>query len=129
MKIDKHNTEQAARGYLTYALAMRKYRSILADSRFPSEDMLVVSPSGKHFGIEVKGQSTKNFWRFNYRKPNPQIFWAFVYVPQNGVPIICIMNEDLVMRLWKEHKNKAVSTAGSCSQGEAFTAVKRGIDL
>jgi hypothetical protein len=109
MKISTHNTEQAARGYLTYALAMRGYKSLLADSRFPAEDMLVVSPFGKHFGIEVKGQSTKNFWRFTYRAPNPEVFWAFVFVPQNGTPTICIMSSTDTMKLWKDYKEKAIA--------------------
>jgi len=62
MELTTYNTEQAARGYLMYALAIRGYKCLLAGSRFPAEDMLLVSPSGKHFGIEIKGQSTKNFW-------------------------------------------------------------------
>lgn len=109
MKMDTHNTEQAARGYLAYALATRGYRSLLADSRFPAEDMMVVSPCGKHFGIEVKGQSTKNFWRFGYRVPNAEVFWAFVYVPQAGAPQVCIMTSAQTMALWKEYKERAVA--------------------
>ena len=107
--MDTHNTEQAARGYLMYALAMRGYRSLMADSRFPSEDMLVVSPSGKHFGIEIKGQSTKNFWRFTYHEPNPDIFWIFIYVTQSDIPKICIMTSLETMALWKEYKNEKIA--------------------
>jgi hypothetical protein len=54
--------------------------------------MLVVSPSGKHFGIEVKGQSTKNFWRFEERQPNPEMYYAFIFVPQEGTPRAFIMD-------------------------------------
>jgi hypothetical protein len=56
MKLTKHNVEQMARGYLMYQLARRGYCVQITDSRFPAYDLLVVSPTGKHFGIEVKGQ-------------------------------------------------------------------------
>lgn len=86
MKLATHNVEQIARGYLMYELARRGYRVQITDSRFPTYDLLVVSSLGKHFGIEVKGQSTKNFWRFNDRSPHPEMYYAFVFVPQEGGP-------------------------------------------
>ena len=105
MPMTPYNTEQAARGYLMYALAIRGYKSLLADSRFPREDMLVVSPSGKHFGIEVKGQRiAKNFWRFSYRSPHPEIWYAFIFVPENGTPKVFIMESATTMEGWKKYK-------------------------
>ena len=88
MKLTRHNVEQMARAYLMYELAKRGYCVQITDSRFPTYDMLVVSPSGKHFGIEVKGQSAKNFWRFDEREPHPEMYYAFVYVPAEGFPNI-----------------------------------------
>lgn len=113
MELTAYNTEQAARGYLMYALAIRGYKCLLADSRFPAEDMLVVSPSGRHFGIEVKGQSTKSFWRFTSRTPNPEIFFAFIYVSEKKVPQICVMDSKTTMDLWKNYKDKALARGTS----------------
>ena len=104
IKLSKHNVEQMARGYLMYELARRGYQVQITDSRFPTYDMLVVSPSGKHFGIEVKGQSTKNFWRFNGREPHSEMYYAFVFVPQEGAPRVFIMDSITTMRLWKQYK-------------------------
>jgi hypothetical protein len=53
MGLTKHNVEQMARGYLMYELAKRGFKVQLTDSRFPVVDMLVVSPTGRHFGIDV----------------------------------------------------------------------------
>lgn len=89
-----------------YELAKRGYKVQLTDSRFPTYDMLVVSPNGKHFGIEVKGQSTNNFWRFNEREPKPDMFYAFIYVPIRGIPKVFIMESSTTMDLWNEYKNK-----------------------
>lgn len=69
--------------------------------------MLVVSPAGKPFGIEVKGQSTKNFWRFNDRAPHHEMYYAFVFVPREGTPRVFIMNSGTTIQLWKEYKNNA----------------------
>lgn len=108
MKLSKHNVEQMARGYLMYELARRGYRVQITDSRFPTYDMLVVSPLGKHFGIEVKGQSTRNFWRLNDRSPHPEMYYAFVYVPEERQQRVFIMDSKTTMLLWKEYKDKAL---------------------
>ena len=91
-----------------YELARRGYNVQITDSRFPAVDMLVVSPSGEYFGIEVKGQRTKSFWRFNERKPKPDLFYAFVYVPEEGSPRVFIMDSTSTMKLWKELKDKEI---------------------
>ena len=97
-----------ALAYLMYELAKRGYCVQITDSRFPAYDMLVVSPSGKHFGIEVKGQSTRSFWRFNERESNPEMFYAFVYVPVEGSPRVFIMDSETTMRLWRQNKQNAI---------------------
>jgi hypothetical protein len=108
MKLSKHNVEQMARGYLMYELARRGYNVQITDSRFPVVDMLVVSPSGHYFGIDVKGQRTKNFWRFNAREPKDDLFYAFVYVPEEGTPRVFIMDSKKTMGLWQEYKDNAI---------------------
>lgn len=113
MPLSRHNVEQMVRGYLMYELARRGYNVQITDSRFPAVDMLVVSPSGEYFGIEVKGQRTKSFWRFNERKPKPDLFYAFVYVPEKGNPRVFIMDSTSTMKLWKEYKDNAIKRGSS----------------
>jgi hypothetical protein len=109
MNPTKHNVEQMARGYLMYELAKRGYNVQITDSRFPAYDMLVVSPSGKHFGIEVKGQRTKSFWRFDDREPHTEMYYAFVFVPVEGTPRVFIMDSEKVMELWRDYKNTSLA--------------------
>jgi len=92
-----------------YQLARHGYNVQLTDSRFPRYDILAVSPSGKHFGIEVKGQSTKSFWRFEEREPNQEMFYAFVYVPPEGMPEVFLMDSAKTMELWKQYKAGCVA--------------------
>lgn len=101
-----HNTEHAARGYLMYQLAKRGYNIQLTDSHFPVVDMLVVSPEGGYFGIDVKGQRTKNFWLFKEAEPSADRFYAFIYVPEIESPRIFIMNSSTAMKLYYEYKAK-----------------------
>ena len=107
-KLSRHNVEQMARGYLMYQLAKRGYNVQITDSRFPKVDLLVVSPGGKHFGIDVKGQRTPSFWRFNEREPNKEFYFAFAYVPLDNTPRIFIMDSDTAMTKWHEYKRKAM---------------------
>ena len=65
-----------------YELARRGYQVQITDSRFPKYDLLVVSPSGKHY--------------------------AFVFVPQEGLPRVFIMNSKETMRLWKKYRDNAI---------------------
>lgn len=108
MGLSRHNVEQMARGYLMYQLARRGYKVQITDSRFPTVDLLVVSPSGKHFGIDVKGQRTKNFWRFSEREPNSEFYFAFVFVPEEGTPRVFLMDSGTTMTLWREYKQRAI---------------------
>lgn len=101
-----HNTEQAARGLLMYELAIRGYTVQLTDSRFPTEDLLVVSPSGKHFGIDIKGQTKRSLWRVKEPPHNSELFYAFVYVPIDDEPKVYLMDCETLRKLWWNYKNR-----------------------
>lgn len=44
-------------------------------------DLLVMAPSGAAFSIDVKGQSTANFWRIKEKSETFGLFYALCYVP------------------------------------------------
>jgi hypothetical protein len=116
-----HNTEQAARGLIMYQLAIRGYTIQFTDSRFPIEDLLCISPNLKHFGTDVKGQRTSNFWRFNEPRISPEFFFAFVYVPVTDKPRVAIIDSATVNRLWNQYKEEAL-------QRDKISSVKRKSD-
>ncbi len=109
MKLKPHNTEQAARSYVMFELARRDYSVQPTDSRFPSEDLLVISPNGKHFGIDVKGMSTKNFWQIKEIQPSDEIFFALVYVRQQELPDVFIIDSHTMMKLHREYKERMLA--------------------
>ena len=112
MKLTPHNTEQAARGYVMFELARRGYSVQATDSRFPSEDILVISPSGKHFGIDVKGQSTKNFWQIKEQTPSEELYFVLVYVKLEGSPDVYVLTSDIMMKLISEYKERILANGG-----------------
>lgn len=105
MKLTPHNTEQACRGYAMYELAKRGYVVQFTDSRFPKEDLLVVSPKGFHFGIDIKGQSTKNFWLVKQPNISPQFFYFLIYLEPTKPKVFILPSSDM-FRLWHEYKDR-----------------------
>ncbi|MBW2608080.1 MAG: hypothetical protein JRD05_10645 [Deltaproteobacteria bacterium] len=115
-KLTSHNVEQAARAFASFELARRGYVVQPTDSRFPTEDLLVVSPNGKHFGIDIKGQKTKNFWIIKEPKPSDEFFYYLVFVPPTDIPDIYIIESQEMYKLWHEYKNRMIAN-GSKEDG------------
>ncbi len=69
-RLTSHNVEQAARAFASFELARRGYVVQPTDSRFPTEDLLVVSPNGKHFGIGKWGSGRSNILRYYIKRKN-----------------------------------------------------------
>jgi hypothetical protein len=90
-----------------YRLALMGYTVQFTDSRFPKEDLLVVSRTGSHFGIDVKGQRTASFWQFSQKPANEQLFIAFMYVPANKPPRSFIVPSIDAMKMWQDYKDQA----------------------
>jgi hypothetical protein len=76
-------------------------------STAPKEDLLVVSPEGRHFGIDIKGQSTANFWQFTHKPPNREWFLVFAYVPAQSPARCFVVPSADAMRLWCAYKASA----------------------
>ncbi|MDR0775968.1 MAG: hypothetical protein LBE81_04945 [Azonexus sp.] len=108
--LSTHHVEQAGRGLVMFELAKRGYTVQFTGSRFPTADLLVVSSSDKHFGIDIKAQKTKNFWRMKCPLDSEQLFYCFTYIGSiSSLPEIYIMPSKLVSTLWHEYKNAAVA--------------------
>jgi hypothetical protein len=55
-----------------------------------------VSPKGKPFAVDVKGQYAKNVWPVKKRAPNPDLYCIFAYVPDQGRNRFFVLNQDEV---------------------------------
>ena len=55
----RYQTQWAGQFYVAAELTRRGYLVSLTLGNAPVVDLLVVSPDGEHFGVDVKGQSTR----------------------------------------------------------------------
>jgi len=80
------------------------------DSLFPAEDLLIVSPNGFHFGIDIKAQRAKNFWRMWEPKVSDQFFYLLTYIDvENGNPDIYVLPSNDMHRLWHEYRDRMIA--------------------
>lgn len=62
-------------------LIRRGYVVTFTLGNIPQTDLVVTTPTGKGFTLEIKSQSTKNFWRFREPKVSKDSFYIFVFIP------------------------------------------------
>ena len=109
----KYQTQWATQFYVAAELTRRKYLVSLTLGNAPVADLLVVSPSQKHFTVEVKGQSTRNFWLIRQIEPRDNLFFVLVYLPKNyEPPKFYILSSAELMRQREEYKRHIESTSG-----------------
>ncbi len=79
----RYLTQGAAQFAVAGELCKRGYEVALTmGSTTPEADLMVVTPLRKKmFLIDVKGQSTKNFWRIRRKKNRNNLFYVLAYVP------------------------------------------------
>jgi len=79
-----HQTQWAAQFAVASELCKRGYQVALTLGNHPMIDLMVVSPKGIHFVVDVKGlHKGPNFWRMREKKPKRQLFYVFALVPSN----------------------------------------------
>lgn len=102
-----YQTQWASQFYAAAELTRRGYLVSLTFGNAPISDLLVQSPLGNHFTVDVKGQSSKNFWLIQPRKPNPNHYFILVYLPKGyEQPKYFIISSDELMKKREEYKNR-----------------------
>jgi len=77
----RYFTQWAAQFYAAAELTRRGYLVSLTLGNAPDCDLVVRSPSGIHFEIDVKGLSSPNFWLVQEREPRSDLYFMLVYLP------------------------------------------------
>jgi len=104
-QLKRYRTQWAAQFYVAAELTRRGYLVSLTLGNAPVADLLVVSPRGKHFMIDVKGQATRNFWIIKRRAPRDDLFYILVYLPKgNERPRFFILSSSELMEEREEYR-------------------------
>lgn len=81
MKRDRHQTQWAAQFAVASELCKRNCKVAISLGNQPGFDLLVMSPNGQTFPIEVKGQAGKLYWQTEKKIHHDKLFFVFAYVP------------------------------------------------
>lgn len=97
--MSRYSTQWAAQYYVCAELTRRDYLVSLTFGNAPVVDIMATSSNGVSFTIDVKAQSTKNFWLIQQRQPIPNHYFVFIYLPKkiNDPPLFFIATSTDVM--------------------------------
>lgn len=79
----KYQTQWASQFYAAAELTRRGHLVSLTLGNAPVADLLVVSPNNTEFMVDVKGQSTRNFWLVQAREQRDDLYFILVYLPKD----------------------------------------------
>jgi hypothetical protein len=78
-----HRTQWAAQHAVASELCKRNYQVAMTMGNHPLVDLMVISPKGKEFSIDVKGLYKKNFWGVRERPLIGLLYYVFAFVPDD----------------------------------------------
>jgi hypothetical protein len=109
-QITRYKTQWAAQFFTAAQLTRRGYLVSLTFGNAPTSDLLVQSPNGAQFTVDVKDQSTKNFWLIQRREPNPNHYFNLVYLPKNidNAPRYFVLSSDELMKRREEYRQSVL---------------------
>jgi len=79
-----HQTQWAAQFAVASELCKRGYEVAFTMGNHPTVDLMVISPSGIQFLVDVKGQYRPNFWPVSQKKKRDRLFYVLAFVPDDG---------------------------------------------
>jgi hypothetical protein len=101
----RYRTQWASQFSAAAELVRRNYLVSLTFGNAAVSDLLVQSPRGHAFTIDVKGQSTRNFWLVQRRAPNPNHYFILVHLPPEfAPPRFFVLTSDQLMKHREEYE-------------------------
>lgn len=77
LKLTRQATQWAAQFAVAAELCKRGCEvSFTMGNCTPLADLMVLAPSGRMFLVDVKGQSTRNFWRIKAKILHPDLYYV-----------------------------------------------------
>ncbi|MFH1369777.1 MAG: hypothetical protein ABII09_00580 [Planctomycetota bacterium] len=105
----RYKTQWAAQFFAAAELTRRGYLVSLTFGNAPTSDLLVQSPIGTQFTVDIKGQLTKNFWLIQRRELTPNHYFILVYLPNNlDTPRYFVLSSDELMKRREEYKESVL---------------------
>jgi len=104
-----HRTQWAAQFAVASELCKRGYQVALTLGNHPVIDLMVVSPSGKQFAIDVKGLYKPTFWGVREQEKRDNLFYLFAYVPDTAANRFFIVPQGKVSKGIAAYRAKGIA--------------------
>ena len=91
-----HRTQWAAQFAVASELCKLGYEVALTVGNHPVIDLMVISPKGVPFSIDVKGQYKPNFWPVRSKEARKDLFYVFALVPDAAPNRFFILTQNQV---------------------------------
>ena len=89
-----HQTQWAAQFAVASELCKRNYQVALTVGNHPILDLMVVSPNGKSFLVDVKGLYRNNSWPIKRKAESPSLYYVLVYIPPEQPNEFFVMSQE-----------------------------------
>jgi len=101
----QHQTQWAAQFAVASELCKRGYQVALTMGNHPVIDLMVISPDGTPFSVDVKGQHKRAFWPVVRKGTTQNLFYVLALVPYGKINRFFILTQD--------QANEGIDVAGS----------------
>jgi hypothetical protein len=121
----RYRTQWSAQFYVAAELTRRGHLAALTLGNAPETDLLVKSPGGTAFRVDVKGLSSRNFWLIRERPSQPDLFFVLVYMPPSLAepPEYFVLSSEALMNEIATLREKTISA------GRAWPETGSGINF
>ena len=119
-----HQTQWAAQFAVASELCKQGYQVALTLGNHPTVDLMVVSPSGKQFLVDVKGQYRPNsFWLVKRTPKRDDLFYVLAYVPDNAPNEFFVMTQQEVEKAIEENTSNWLAELKGLPNQPTLTAL------
>lgn len=106
-----HQTQWAAQFAVASELCKRGYEVALTMGNHPTKDIMVSSPKGESFGVDVKGLYKRNFWAIRPKPERTDIYYIFAFVPDQNQNRYFVLTQAQVNEGIQEDRERAREAA------------------
>ena len=116
-----HRTQWTAQFAVASELRNRGYQVALTMGIHPVIDLMVVSPKGISFLVDVKGQYQKNIWTVRLNKARGKLFYVLAFVSDVDQTRFFILTKEEVEREIRRDLQHAVARREAGLDGEPLS--------
>jgi hypothetical protein len=106
-----HRTQWAAQFAVASELCKRGCQVALTLGNHPLVDLMVISPRGKSFHVDVKGAYKPNFWVVREQPPQEDLYYVFALVPDRGTNRFFVLTQNQVNAQIRKEKEATARRA------------------